>query len=146
MVTPSEEMMEIVLIWGKLMKNFALLAAPPEIREWCSILEQEMMRWPGVKMGHVFGTRAFYHRKVMFAMLPDKRSLENSTAISFVTVSDDDENRSPNWQTFELKNRNLIKGALTSLEKAYKDSMLRSSLDVPNRIIPRVAVHSPTTL
>ena len=105
-----------------------------------------MMRWPGVKMGHVFGTRAFYHRKVMFAMLPDKRSLENSTAISFVTVSDDDENRSPNWQTFELKNRNLIKGALTSLEKAYKDSMLRSSLDVPCRLIPRVAVHSPTTL
>ena len=124
------------------MKNFALLAAPPEIREWCSILEQEMMRWPGVKMGHIFGTRAFYHRKVMFAMLPDKRSLENSTAISFVTVSDDDENRSPNWQTFELKDRNLIKVALRSLEKAYKDSMLRSSSDVPSRMIPRVPVHS----
>ena len=130
MVTPSEEMMEIVLIWGKLMKNFALLAASPEIQEWCSILEQEMMHWPGVKVGHIFGTRAFYHRKVMFAMLPDRRSLESSTAISFIS-SNEDENQTPNWQTFELKNRNLINVALTSLEKAYKDSMvLHSSSDV----------------
>jgi hypothetical protein len=142
-VTPSEETLEIVLVWGKLMKNFALLAAPPEIREWCSILEQEMMHWPGVKVGHIFGTRAFYHRNVMFAMLPNRRSLESSTAISFITSSNEDENRSPNWQTFELKNRNLIKVALTSLEKAYKDSMLlRSSLDVGSRIIPRIPVQS----
>jgi hypothetical protein len=105
------------------MKNFALLAASPEIQEWCSILEQEMMHWPGVKVGHIFGTRAFYHRKVMFAMLPDRRSLESSTAISFIS-SNEDENQSPNWQTFELKNRNLINVALTSLEKAYKDSIL----------------------
>ena len=124
MVTLSEEKMEIVLIWGKLMKNFALLAASPEIQEWCSVLEQEMMHWPGVKVGHIFGTRAFYHRKVMFAMLPNKRTLESSTAISFITSSNGDESQSPNWQTFELKNRNLINVALTSLEKAYKDSIL----------------------
>jgi hypothetical protein len=124
------------------MKNFALLAAPPEIREWCSLLEQEMMHWPGVKVGHIFGTRAFYHRKVIFAMLPDKRSLESSTAISFVTSSNEDENRSPNWQTFELKSRDLIKVALSSLEKAYKDSILRSSVDVPIRIASRVPVHA----
>jgi hypothetical protein len=124
------------------MRNFALLAAPPEIREWCSLLEQEMMHWPGVKVGHIFGTRAFYHRKVIFAMLPDKRSLESSTAISFVTSSNEDENRSPNWQTFELKSRDLIKVALSSLEKAYKDSILRSSADVPIRIASRVPVHA----
>jgi hypothetical protein len=124
------------------MKTFALLAAPPEIREWCSLLEQEMMHWPGVKVGHIFGTRAFYHRKVIFAMLPDKRSLESSTAISFVTSSNDDENRSPNWETFELKSRDLIKVALRSLEKAYNDSIARSSADVPSRIFPPVPVHS----
>jgi hypothetical protein len=115
------------------MKNFALLPASNEIREWCSILEQEMLRWPGVKMGHLFGTRAFYHRKVMFAMLPDKRSLESSTAISFATSSKQDSNRVPDWQTFDLKDRNLIAVALTSLEKAYKESMLRSSVDGASR-------------
>jgi hypothetical protein len=118
---------------GTPMKNFALLPASNEIREWCSILEQEMLRWPGVKMGHLFGTRAFYHRKVMFAMLPDKRSLESSTAISFATSSKQDSNRVPDWQTFELKDRNLIAVALTSLEKAYKESMLRSSVDGASR-------------
>jgi hypothetical protein len=112
-----------VVIWAKDMKNFALLPASPQIREWCSILEQEMMRWPGVRMGHIFGTRAFYHRKVMFAMLPDNRSLESATAISFITSAKKEEK---NWQTFELKDRNLIVTALTSLKNAYMDSMLLS--------------------
>jgi hypothetical protein len=103
-------------------------------REWCSILEQEMMHWPGVKVSHIFGTRAFYHRKVIFAMLPDKRTLESSIAISFITTSKDDEKWLPNWQTFELKDRNLIKAALGSLEDAYKESMLRSSMDDPGRV------------
>jgi hypothetical protein len=70
----------------------------------------------------------------MFAMLPDKRTLESSTAISFITTSKDDEKWLPNWQTFELKDRNLIKAALGSLEDAYKESMLRSSMDDPGRV------------
>jgi len=110
------------------MKNFALLPASPEIRERCSILEREMMRWPGVRMGHIFGTRAFYHRKVMFAMLPDNRSLESATAISLITSSKETKN---NWQTFELKDSNLIVTALTSLKSAYQDSMLLSSMNGP---------------
>jgi hypothetical protein len=115
------------------MKHFALLPASEEVREWCSILEREMMHWPGVKMSHLFGTRAFYRRKVVFAMLPDKRGLESSTAISFITSSKDNQKGMPNWQTLELKDRNLIHVALTSLEKAYRDSMLRSSEDGANR-------------
>jgi hypothetical protein len=111
------------------MKNYALLPASPEIREWCSILEQEMMRWPGVSMGHIFGTRAFYHHKVMFAMLPDSRSLDSVTAISFINSSREEKN---NWQTFELGDRSLIATALMSLKKAYTDSMLLSSLDGPS--------------
>ena len=111
------------------MKSFALLPASQEIREWCSILEQEMMHWPGVKISHIFGTRAFYHRKVMFAMLPDKRSLESSTAISFITPCKDHENQTSIWQTFELKDQNHIKVAIESLETAYRESMQFSSMD-----------------
>jgi hypothetical protein len=111
------------------MKNYALLPASPEIREWCSVLELEMMRWPGVTMGHIFGTRAFYHHKVMFAMLPDSRSLDSVTAISFINSSREEKD---NWQTFELADRSLIETALGSLKKAYTDSMLLSSLDGPS--------------
>ena len=74
-------------------------------------------------MGHIFGTRAFYHRKVMFAMLPDNRSLESESAISFITSSTREE---INWQTFDLADRSLIVTALTSLKNAYTDSMVLS--------------------
>ncbi len=113
------------------MKHYALLPLPEEVRDWCSTIGAQMMHWPGVKMNHVFGTRAFYHRKVMFAMLPDKRSLQSSTAISFITPPQDEANRDANWQTFELTDRNLD-AALASLEKAYRDSMLYSSVDRPS--------------
>jgi hypothetical protein len=118
------------------MKHYALLPSPEEVRDWCSTIGAQMMHWPGVKMTHVFGTRAFYHRKVMFAMLPDKRSLESSTAISFITPPKNQDNREANWETFELTDRNLIDAALVSLEKAYRDSMLYSSVDRPSPIKP----------
>jgi hypothetical protein len=104
------------------MKNFALLPASREIRGWCSILEQEMMHWSGVKMSHIFGTRAFYHRKVMFAMLPDRRSLDSSTAISFrAPLRGSHEDAS--WQSFELSGPYLIDTALSLLGEAYRDSI-----------------------
>jgi hypothetical protein len=106
----------------KIMKNFALLPASKEIREWCSILEQEMMHWTGVKMSHIFGTRAFYHRKVMFAMLPDQRSLDSSTAISFRAPLGGS-NEDPGWQSFELSGPYLLDTALSLLDEAYRESV-----------------------
>jgi hypothetical protein len=67
----------------------------------------------------------------MFAMLPDERSLDSPSAISFIASPKDEANRSSNWQTFQLKDRNLISEALALLEKAYKDSMQRSAVDDP---------------
>jgi hypothetical protein len=106
------------------MKDSALLPAPQEIRDWCSLLGQEMMHWPSVKMYHLFGTRAFYHRKVMFAMLPDERSLENSRTISYRTSSGDGKNQGEEWHTLELTGEGRVSAALASLEKAYKESIL----------------------
>jgi hypothetical protein len=93
------------------------------VREWCLILEREMIRWPGVKVDHLFGTLAFYHRKVMFAMLPDKRGLDSSNAISFIALRNGEASREMKWQTFELTDRSLINKALLSLQKAYTDSI-----------------------
>jgi hypothetical protein len=105
------------------MKTFALLPASDEIRGWCLILEQEMMCWTGVKMNHVFGTRAFYHRKVMFAMLPDRRSLDSSTAISF-RAPRKGSNEDADWRSFELSGPNLLDTALGLLREAYRDSVV----------------------
>jgi len=103
------------------MKYDALLPAPPEMRAWCSILTEKMLQWPGVTVSHVFGTCAFYHRKVMFAMLPDKRGLDNPYAISFKTSSGSEDEV---WHIFELKSDNRVNVALALLEKAYNESVL----------------------
>jgi hypothetical protein len=108
--------------------NSGLLPASNELRRWCSTLEQELMQLSGVKMTHVFGTRAFYHRKVMFAMLPDRRTLEGSAAITFIASPKDYSDREPSWQIFELTGHNLDE-ALVLLEQAYKLSVLRPFTD-----------------
>ncbi len=82
-------------------------------------------------MNHVFGTQAFYHRKVMFAMLPDKRTLKGPTSISFIASPKDDDNKDPSWQTFELTDRN-INNALGLLDKAYRQSILHPFSDGPS--------------
>jgi hypothetical protein len=108
--------------------NLGLLPASEEIREWCSTLELELVQLPGVRMTHVFGTRAFYHRKVMFAMLPDKRTLEGAAVISFITSQKTESNTEQGWQMFELTESNLD-DALVLLEQAYRLSVLRPFTD-----------------
>jgi hypothetical protein len=112
------------------MKSRALLPASDEMREWCSILEQEMVRWPGVKVSHVFGTLAFHHRKVMFAMLPGNRSLDGTAAISFRAPTGVGTTQAVDWQTFELTNPDHLGKALALLDKAYKESVLHPLPDL----------------
>jgi hypothetical protein len=107
-----------------LMSSSALLPVSEEIREWCSILEKEMKRWPGVTVSHLFGTLAFHHRKVMFAMLPDKRSVDGFSAISFRAPANGREGRDGDWQTFEIKEPELVNDAILLLDKAYKECVL----------------------
>jgi hypothetical protein len=76
----------------------------------------------------------------MFAMLPDRRTLEGSTAISFITSPKNDGSKNPSWQTFELADiradRPQSKGRLASQEKAYRHSMLYAFSDYPSRNTP----------
>lgn len=67
----------------------------------------------------------------MFAMLPDKRTVEDSSSISFITAPKDDDNKDPSWQTFELTDCNL-NNALALLDKAYRQSMLHPFSDDPS--------------
>jgi hypothetical protein len=119
------------------MQSSLLLPASQEMQELCLILKHEMIRWPGVKVGHLFGTLAFYHRKVMFAMLPDKRSLDSSDAISFIGPPNGDADQTVKWQTFELTDHSLINKALLSLQKAYTDSMSYSFSEPLTSVRPK---------
>ena len=89
-----------------------------EMRRICEMLARELLRWPDVSMRSMFGMRAVYRGKEVFAMLPDKRALENPNAIAykrFEVQSKDDEK----WKLFELENEEHIGSALVYLDRAY---------------------------
>ena len=82
------------------------------------MLAGELQRWPEVGIRPMFGMRAVYGGRVIFAMLPDKRALENPKAIAYkrfdVQGKGDDK-----WRLFELENEELIGSALVHLDRAY---------------------------
>jgi hypothetical protein len=80
-----------------------------EMRRTFALLAEEVAAWPGVTMKLMFGFRAVYRKGVIFAMLPDKRSLEVAGALAYKMGAE--------WKAFEVKD---IGGALAALQKAYE--------------------------
>jgi hypothetical protein len=84
------------------------------MRRACKLLADEASTWPGVSARLMFGFRAIYRTGVVFAMLPDKRSLEVPNSIAY---KDDEE-----WKSFEMEGESGVGRALAVLEKAYARS------------------------
>ena len=50
-----------------------LLPVSEETRRWSALLESELLTWPGVIAKRMFGLRALYRGKRIFAALPNSR-------------------------------------------------------------------------
>lgn len=85
-----------------------------EVRHACVLLAEELKSWPDVSTRLMFGFRAVYRGKEIFAMLPDKRSLEVPNAIAYKDGKE--------WKVFPMENEKGIGKALGILEKAYARS------------------------
>src|SRR6266851_804109 len=96
-------------------KRPKLVPVSEEMRRICELLARELLRWPNVSMRPMFGMRAVYRGKVVFAMLPDKRALENPKAIAYkrFEVRGKDAEK---WKLFELENEEHIASALVNLD------------------------------
>ena len=81
-----------------------------EMRRTFALLAEEIATWPGVSTKLMFGFRAVYRDGIVFAMLPDKRSLEVPDSIAY---------KEGEWKAFEVKSEEAIAGALAVLERAY---------------------------
>lgn len=81
------------------------------MRRVYALVGEELLGWPEVSTRLMFGFRAVYRRGVVFAMLPDKRSLEVPNSIAYKDGE--------TWKSFEMENEAGIGGALVVLEKAY---------------------------
>jgi hypothetical protein len=66
-----------------------LLPTSEEARRWSALLESELLSWPGVIAKRMFGFRALYRGKRIFAALPHSRGFGPDTSIllKFKTMS-----------------------------------------------------------
>jgi len=58
-----------------------LVPASEEARRWSALLESELLSWPGVIAKRMFGFRALYRGKRIFAALPNSRGFGPDASI-----------------------------------------------------------------
>jgi hypothetical protein len=82
-----------------------------EMRRVSVLIAAEVCGWPDVSTRLMFGLRAIYRKGVVFAMLPDKRSLEVKDGVAY--------KEDGKWKAVEISGEEGIGRALAVLEKAY---------------------------
>lgn len=66
------------------MKNRPKMGKSSEqMKEWASVLGEELKKWPGVTSRNMFGMTVFYRKEVIFAALPRTRSFETPNSVAF---------------------------------------------------------------
>jgi hypothetical protein len=102
------------------MKRPKLPRISEEMRRMCVMLGNEMLRWPDVRTNPMFGMRAFYRRKTVFAMLPDKRAFEKADSIMYKMANAAEKREGKKWTLFKLTTAEDLGAALDILDKAYR--------------------------
>ena len=83
------------------------------------MLGEELVRWPDVRTNPMFGMRAFYRGKIVFAMIPDKRAFENADSIMYKFADAAEKKEGKKWTLFKLTSAEELGAALEILDKAY---------------------------
>ena len=84
------------------MKRPKLPRISEEMRRMCVMLGDEMLRWPEVRTNPMFGMRAFYRGKIVFAMLPDKRAFEDADSIMYKIANAAEKREGKKWTLLKL--------------------------------------------
>ena len=95
------------------------------MRHQAELLAQELLTWPQVKTGRMFGLISVYRGNAIFAMLPDKRAFEKSNGAGF--------KESGKWKVLEIDGKQGIARALAVLEKAYEEAATAGRRSSANR-------------
>jgi hypothetical protein len=101
------------------MKRPKLPRISEEMRRMCVMLGDEMLRWPDVRTNPMFGMRAFYRGKIVFAMIPDRRAFENADSIMYKFADAAEKKEGKKWTLFKLTSAEELGSALEILDKAY---------------------------
>jgi hypothetical protein len=106
------------------MKRPKLPRISEEMRRMCVMLGDEMLRWPDVRTNPMFGMRAFYRGKIVFALIPDKRAFENADSIMYKFADAAEQREGKKWTLFKLTTAEELGAALEILDKAYRKAKL----------------------
>ena len=102
------------------MKRPKLPRVSQEMRRMCVLLGDEILRWPDVRTNPMFGMRAFYRGKTVFALIPDKRAFEDADSIMYKIANATDTKEGKKWKPFKLTTAENLGAALDILDKAYR--------------------------
>jgi hypothetical protein len=107
-----------------------------EMKQWASLLEGELVQWPGVKTKPMFGLISLFRGKSIFAAVPRTRALRSPQSIILKfnpvpapliekiktepRISDRAPGPGAGWHAFELRSREDIEDALWWLNQAYE--------------------------
>jgi hypothetical protein len=116
-------------------KRRMLIGISEEMKQWSSMLAQELSGWPQVTSRPMFGMAGFYRKRKIFAALPRSRALGAANAIIFrldpiapalLQRARKDarigwEGKAPKrWLSFELNSAEDLRDALRWLNHAYE--------------------------
>jgi hypothetical protein len=102
------------------MKRPKLPRISEEMRRMCVMLGEEMLRRPDVRSNPMFGMRAFYRGKIVFAMLPDKRAFEDADSIMYKMADATGKREGKKWTLLKLTTAEDLGAALEILDRAYR--------------------------
>ena len=120
-----------------------LVAPSEEMRAWAAALEEELLTWPQVSIKPMFGFRAAYRGKRIFAALPRTRALVGSNLVEFKLQPPlkrlaEKAARDPRvhissmsragWASFELTKHADLRGALEWLDEAWRAAEKREKV------------------
>ena len=115
----------------------ALPVATEEVRVFSEYLFTELLSWPAVTAKPMFGLRAVYRGKAIFAALPATRALNTSCSVSFklptktpttlkLLEADDrivtSDLKTHNWMSFEIRSDRDIPDAIEWFARAYEQA------------------------
>jgi len=124
-----------------------LVAPSEEMRAWSAALEKELLSWPQVSIKPMFGFRAAYRGKRIFAALPRTRALVGSNLVEFKLQPPprrlvEKAARDPRvrisamshagWASFELTKHADLRSALEWLDEAWRAAKPNAKLKMQN--------------
>ena len=101
-------------------KRPAFAPVSEEMRRRSALLAAEVLRWPGTRVGKMFGMQSLYRGKVIFGALPGTRGLWEADAI-MVKIHDGVKGpEGKKWQSVVVKDDGDLGMALERLDEAYR--------------------------